>query len=733
MTIRAFPDSTSNIVPSGGGTEQTFQKIGVSTTKDIIHIKSSNFVEKDMIEYTFPEGARFTTETAEQTKVFYFVQIAYDAHNYQLSEALFSPTVATGGTESVITASGVDYKIHAFTTVGTSVFTVSSVGTTPTVDVLVVGGGGGGGAHVPGGGGAGGLIYRPNLSITAQAYNIVVGVGGTGSFNPGGYSGMPNATAGGNSTAFGLTAVGGGWGLSWNNDQRSANGGSGGGREGRFGARGLATQPSQAGDSGVFGFGNAGGNGRQPSWGNDPYPGSGGGGAGQAGQDQIGPRTSGDGGNGRNYSAFFGTAFGQSGWFAGGGGAGAWGFTFGGRGRGGMGGGGVGDSPTGNGTGTSARGAGATPTGANGVANTGGGGGGAGRTGGETSRGGNGGSGVVLVRYPITPPPLALTPLQATGGTTNEITVGSGDSAIRYRVHRFLATGTSNFAVSDLGTIAPGAVEVLLVGGGGASADYSGGGAGGEVVYIPRMTIGTGTFPVVVGAGGVGRRGNSWISSMDGQQSTVFGQNAKGGGGGKGSDDTNPPNNGTRTEVANGGGGSSRSAGYSGTVGTFTGGVTGFRFGGNRGGQINFGSGSGNESPNFPSGGGAGAGASCDVPNTGTVNASAGGPGIFNDILGVGYFWGGGGGGQCFYNNAAPSAGGNGGIGGGGAGAGRGGGVSVGGGSALNAGGNALITNGGNGGANTGGGGGGAVNENGGVGGSGGSGIVVIRYQIPIT
>jgi hypothetical protein len=676
-----------------------------------------------MLEYTFPENGRFG---ADFQKKFYFVEVAYDTHNYKLFDELFVPIRATGGTITEVVDDGRTYKVHSFTNTGSSTFTITDSGTEQTVDVLVVGGGGGGGAHVPGGGGAGGLIYRPNKSVTTGTYPIVVGTGGVGSFNPGGYVGQPNATAGGDSTAFDLTAKGGGWGLSWFEDTRSSNGGSGGGREGRNGSRGLATQPSQSGDSGLFGFGNAGGNGRQPSWGNDPYPTSGGGGAGQAGQDQPSPRTSGDGGNGRYYGNRFGSTSGQSGWFAGGGGGGSWGFTFGGRGRGGMGGGGVGDSPTGNGTGPSARGAGSTPTGENGLANTGGGGGGAGKTGGEASRGGDGGSGVVLVRYPITPVEILPVAMQATGGVVNDITVGSGADARRYRVHRFLPTGTSSFVVSNLGNIAPGVVEVLIVGGGGASADYSGGGGGGEVVYIPRMTIPTGTYLVVVGAGGVGRRGNSWISSMDGQQSNVFGQFAKGGGGGKGSDDRTPTDNGTVTNVANGGGGSSRSSGYFGTVGTFNGGVTGFRFGGNRGGQ----NANNSNDPNYPSGGGGGAGSSCPNPNTGGAGSgSAGGPGILNSILGVDYYWGGGGGGQTFYANSLPSNGGNGGIGGGGAGAGRGGGA-TGGGSALNAGGNTGNTNGGNGGANTGGGGGGAVNETGGTGGSGGSGIVVIRYPI---
>jgi acyl-[acyl carrier protein]--UDP-N-acetylglucosamine O-acyltransferase len=50
--------------------------------------------------------------------------------------------IATGG--DLITTSG-SYKIHTFTTVGTSSFVVSSAGISPTVECLLVGGGGGAG------------------------------------------------------------------------------------------------------------------------------------------------------------------------------------------------------------------------------------------------------------------------------------------------------------------------------------------------------------------------------------------------------------------------------------------------------------------------------------------------------------------------------------------------------------------------------------------------------------
>jgi hypothetical protein len=499
MTISEFPD-TDALAPTGGTGTQTFIKIGVSTDKDIVHIQNSNYAQKDLLEYTFPVGGRFSVASSSEEKLFYFVESAYDQHNYKLSESFFSPPSATGGAISSFTSLGTEYRVHAFTTVGSTNFVINSAGTTGVMDVLVVAGGGGGGAHVPGGGGAGGLVYRPNKPVTAGTYPIVVGAGGLGSFNPGGYAGQPNATAGGDSTALGLTAKGGGWGLSWFEDLRSANGGSGGGREGRNGARGLQTQTSQAGESGIYGFGSDGGNGRQPSWGNDPYPGAGGGGAGGPGTDQPNINTCGNGGPGRYYGSVFGTSFGEGGWFAGGGGGGSWGFTSGGRGLGGIGGGGAGDSPTGNGSGPSARGAGATPTGVSGTANTGGGGGGAGKTGGEASRGGNGGSGIVLIRYALTEI-VPITPTVATGGVVTTTT----EEGIQYNVHTFSTPGQSSFVVSSVGNV--GLLEVYAYGAGGGGGQVGGwsfgarGGAGGYTSGNVPITTPK-TFAVMVGGGG---------------------------------------------------------------------------------------------------------------------------------------------------------------------------------------------------------------------------------------
>ncbi len=296
----------------------------------------------------------------------------------------------------------------------------------------------------------------------------------------------------------------------------------------------------------------------------------------------------------------------------------------------------------------------------------------------------------------------------ATGGNT-VTTVGN------YRVHTFTSSGTFSVTASSTSKN----IEVLLVGGGGGTCSYAGGGGGGEVVHVTSHNVPAGNYPITIGAGGNGETGNNGFNiNRHGTSTTALGQTALPGGGGKGSDDTTPPGNGTITSVANGGGGSSRSYGYFGTIGSFQGGASGIRYGGNRGGQV---SGT-NQAPNYPGAGGGGAGGSIST-NSGTTNGSTGGNGVQVNFNGVNYYWGGGGGGGTYYSGA----GGNGGLGGGGGGSGGGSGGG-GGASGITNGDNATTTLGGNGGANTGGGGGAGRGELNGKAGNGGSGIVIIRY-----
>ena len=288
---------------------------------------------------------------------------------------------ATGGT---ITTCG-DYKVHTFTSDGC--FSVTNVGNpagSDSVDYLVVAGGGGGGVSSgSGAGGAGGFRegYNPGsytasplattaLPVSVTTYPITVGAGGTGASSS---PFPPSATGTGSNSVFStITSTGGGGGGSENPSspiKDGASGGSGGGG-------------SYAGGGGTGGTGNTpptsppqGNNGGA---GGGTYGGGGGGGATGTGSNYCGSGNGGNGGAGATTSIS-----GSPTAYAGGGGGGSQtpSSTVG---TGGTGGGGPGGYSC------------STP-GTPGTVNTGGGGGGGATP--TALTGGNGGSGIVLIRY----------------------------------------------------------------------------------------------------------------------------------------------------------------------------------------------------------------------------------------------------------------------------------------------------------------------------------------------
>ena len=211
---------------------------------------------------------------------------------------------ATGGTESTCG----NFKIHKFTGPGT--FTVTCAGNSGgsnTVSYFVLAGGGGGGRDRGGGGGAGGVreskaatdCYSAsplnatsgptyNLPVTAQAYPITVGAGGSGGPNG---STPPAADNDGNNSVFStITAAKGGGGANGNSPDGGQNGGSGGGGAGS-GVQTAGTgntppvSPPQGQNGGTGGDGT-------------PTSGGGGGGAGNAGQPRQSDSGAGNGGIG---------------------------------------------------------------------------------------------------------------------------------------------------------------------------------------------------------------------------------------------------------------------------------------------------------------------------------------------------------------------------------------------------------------------------------------------------
>jgi len=259
-------------------------------------------------------------------------------------------------------------------------------------------------------------------------------------------------------------------------------------------------------------------------------------------------------------------------------------------------------------------------------------------------------------------------------------------------------------------------IDALIVGAGGAGANYGGGAGGGEVLSVSNrsLTLGS-TYTATLGAGGSGEAPMPNPIGDSGGATTFIQETARGGGGGRNADYTGSlPGN-----VSSGGGGGSREPGYGGSQGSSVGtGVT--RYGGYSGGN-------GSCSQAYPAGGGGGAGGNGSSTPSNNAPGGDGGQGVAINMNGTSYYWAGGGGGSSHQTNR----GGNGGAGGGGGGWGQPGGAT--GGSGLNPGGSppgGSPWSGGFGGANTGGGGGGSAGAStpGSNPGHGGSGIVIVRY-----
>ena len=322
--------------------------------------------------------------------------------------------IACGGNAEVTCG---DYKTHIFTAPGT--FCVSNTAPTAPLNILeyfVVAGGGSGGSGRGGGGGGGGFrmfasspgCHSPlnapaGITATVQGYPIVVGGGAPGqaSFPP-----VARGNCGSDSSGLGITSTGGGGAGAGPSGTplQGKSGGSGGGQafnnpgggcgntpptsppQGQSGGTGVCSgaPPSQRGGGGGGGAGGVGGN-------TGPSGPRGAGGIGSyLGDPFVGPT-----------APSYGTPgpVGSTRYFAGGGGAGGE------TGTGGDSSGGKGPLACGAGYGGGTAGTTGANGGDHGTVNTGGGSGGAGEStycgpgSTPTQLIGNGGSGIVMIRY----------------------------------------------------------------------------------------------------------------------------------------------------------------------------------------------------------------------------------------------------------------------------------------------------------------------------------------------
>jgi hypothetical protein len=317
----------------------------------------------------------------------------------------------SGACNTLLTAADCgNYKVATFT--GPGNFTVNSVATSAPdniVDYLIVAGGGSGAngnGNSPGGGGAGGArasatTYTnagpssprtsgvPGITVTAQAYPIVVGAGDAGQAGP---NPSPGTRRGSDSSGLSLTATGGGAGAYHGGGGGCGNsGGSGGGASGGGLNKnaGAGNTPPVSPSQGSIG-------GARPGSGPDGSGGAGGGFM-AAGTDAQGPGGNpyrvAPGGAGGGFPNSFGTSGENCGSY----------YYFGG------GGGGAGSQPTpapvanaaggiGGGGGISTTTCSPSSAGTPGTVNTGGGGGGSNNDAYPVVSA-SGGSGIVIIRY----------------------------------------------------------------------------------------------------------------------------------------------------------------------------------------------------------------------------------------------------------------------------------------------------------------------------------------------
>ena len=283
-------------------------------------------------------------------------------------------TVATGGT---ITTDG-DFKVHEFTSTGT--FTVTTLGSPNSFEILTVSGGASASSntYTTGGGGGGVVNHQTDQALTAAAYTITIGAGGAQiSFNAFGALGNHGSDSSVALASNGNVVVDSDVSDLTNGDDSQCHG------DGTTSTRSVGGSSFKLVNSTTTQF--TGGSGANST------ASGGGAGSGANGSDATGTDSSTIDGQGGNGGAGFATTItGSSANFGGGGGGGSYNNSNDYQASGGAGGGGTG--------------AGFTSAATSGSANTGGGGGGT-KSGyfqfdsAINNQGGAGGSGIVYIRY----------------------------------------------------------------------------------------------------------------------------------------------------------------------------------------------------------------------------------------------------------------------------------------------------------------------------------------------
>ena len=201
----------------------------------------------------------------------------------------------------------------------------------------------------------------------------------------------------------------------------------------------------------------------------------------------------------------------------------------------------------------------------------------------------------------------------SSGVCTSRVEMVSGGTKLLVTA---LYTFTNTAEAASITFSSPATIDVLVVGGGGAGARSGGGGGGGQVIEQMGIHVEAGTYPIVVGEGGI-------VGGESGGTSSVFSISAAGG------------------RCATGKDGGASGNGKAGGTGHNT-----------------------SSGDNRAGGGGGGSGGSGDAGGS-NVPGGKGGDGVVSSITGE-YYGGGGGGGESTKNSYDPGEGGKGGGGRGG-------------------------------------------------------------------
>ncbi len=217
-----------------------------TATVDVLYYESSTLLATD-------SGRTVTSGSCTSTTVAaVYNQTAGDTITIKVKN---STGAESNGVDKTVTASPSGGTIthtggktyHKFTSNGTFTNTVSGL----SVDyVIVAGGGGGGGNQGGGGGGAGGMITNTSQTMSVAGHSVVIGAGSSGVS-----SGV--ATDGGDSSFNSQTANGGGGGAAMNTSSQGVQGGDGG--SGGGSSMWMSASHNQNGGAGTSGQGNNGG------------------------------------------------------------------------------------------------------------------------------------------------------------------------------------------------------------------------------------------------------------------------------------------------------------------------------------------------------------------------------------------------------------------------------------------------------------------------------------------